>query len=68
MNYKIPIIPYNEFWLDCDTETLYSIIYSMNQKYKVHFMKIIIRMIFCEYLRHQENFLEKYVCISNLLN
>ena len=37
MNYKIPIIPYNEFWLDCDTETLYSIIYSMNQKYKVHF-------------------------------
>ena len=37
LNYKIPIIPYNEFWLDCDTETLYSIIYSMNQKYKVHF-------------------------------
>lgn len=37
MRYKIPIIPYNEFWLDCDTETLYSIIYSMDQRYKIHF-------------------------------
>lgn len=37
LNYKISIIPYNEYWLDCDTETLYSIIYSMNQKYKAHF-------------------------------
>ncbi|CDD35014.1 putative uncharacterized protein [Roseburia sp. CAG:309] len=37
MEYKIPMIPYNEFWLDCDTETLYSIIFSMGQKYKVLF-------------------------------